>query len=414
MLTSLSAAPRAAWAARGWRVPRCAQQLLAAARSPSVLGVAAGPAGRGRQRRPGRHEPAAPGPVTSQRRSWSGRRAVPGTRRSHPGRQRTAFTLVRLPLPSGSAAAASALAAGPGGRLLALTPPGCSVRAWRRTGMRRSASAPRQPGWAVPWADRSDRGGVRPVGAAAGYASHPGVTGSSWSPRFGWRHSAPPAAPALGRSVVQLTTTAPESGPRPRRWSRRSYAVVTAGRARAADRRGLARRDGQPWTTCPAARWADGSWSPPPPGPTARPGDRRLAAVPASSARQRFRYGGGLTALPALPAAAADLVGPGTSGHRAHRGRTTVTTGSSARPTPAVTRPKRPSRSLRLSGCRLARATSGSGTGVTPLAARRTVRAAWAPGAGPGGTARNRYFPSRRGRRAASQRGDGRDPSAAA
>jgi hypothetical protein len=241
-------------------------------------------------------------------------------------------------LPSGLAAAASALAAGPGGRLLALTRTGVQLSG--RGGAGWNALVSIRALAASPAGRSCGLTGLTAVafGSAgapllAGACSHPGVTGIFFESGGQWRlaGAAPPAAFA-GRpvTVVQLTTTAPgkltallAAGP--------ASAGASDGRTGAGGAQDLAAAwlgDGQPWTTSAllplggrklvsTAAGADGAAG-------VIMADGRAAVIrPASGSATAAAW----TALPALPAAAADLVlGPGRQVTVLTAGRTTVTT----------------------------------------------------------------------------------------
>jgi hypothetical protein len=240
-------------------------------------------------------------------------------------------------LPSGLAAAASALAAGPDGRLLALT--GAGVQLSGRGGTSWSPLVTTKALAASPAGRSCGLTGLTAVafGSAgapllAGACSHPGVTGIFAESGGQWRLAGlkPPAAFA-GRlvTVVQLTTTAPgkltallAAGPAP--------AGASDGKAGAAGAQDLAAAwlgDGQPWTTSAllplggqklvsTAAGADGTAG------VIMTGGRAAVIRPASGSATAAAW----TALPALPAAAADLVlGPGRQVSVLSAGRTTVT-----------------------------------------------------------------------------------------
>jgi len=238
-------------------------------------------------------------------------------------------------LPSGLAAAASALAAGPDGRLLALT--GAGVQLSGRGGTSWSPLVTTKALAASPAGRSCGLTGLTAVafGSAgapllAGACSHPGVTGIFAESGGQWKLAGlkPPAAFA-GRpvTVVQLTTTAPgrltallAAGPPPAR----------AGGTEASLAQDLAAAwfgDGQPWTTSAllplggrklvsTAAGADGTAG------VIMTGGRAAVIRPASGSATAAAW----TALPALPAAAADLVlGPGRQVSVLSAGRTTVT-----------------------------------------------------------------------------------------
>ena len=239
-------------------------------------------------------------------------------------------------LPSGLAAAASALAAGPDGRLLALT----------RTGVQLSGS--NGAGWsplvstkalaASPAGRSCGLTGLTAVafGSAgapllAGACRRPGVTGIFFLSGSQWRLAGlkPPAGFA-GRpvTVVQLTSTAPgkltallAAGPAP------AGPGVSAGTGTARDLAAAWLGDGQPWTTSAplplsgrqlvsTAAGSDGSAG------VILTGGRAAVIHPAGATTTAAAW----TPLPALPAAAADLVlGPGRQVSVLTAGRTTVT-----------------------------------------------------------------------------------------
>jgi hypothetical protein len=232
-------------------------------------------------------------------------------------------------LPSGLAAAASALAAGPGGRLLALTRTGVQLSG--RGGAGWNALVSIRALAASPAGRSCGLTGLTAVafGSAgapllAGACSHPGVTGIFSESGGQWRlaGAAPPAAFA-GRpvTVVQLTTTAPG----------KLTALLAAGRAQGEGQdQALAAAwlgDGQPWTTSAplplggrklisTAAGSDGTAG------VILTGGRAAVIRPATGTAAAA-----WTALPALPAAAADLVlGPGRQVTVLTAGRTTVTT----------------------------------------------------------------------------------------
>ena len=239
-------------------------------------------------------------------------------------------------LPSGLAAAASALAAGPGGRLLALTRTGVQLSG--RGGAGWNALVSIRALAASPAGRSCGLTGLTAVafGSAgapllAGACSHPGVTGIFAESGGQWRlaGATPPAAFA-GRpvTVVQLTTTAPgkltallAAGP--------ASAGASDGRTGAGGAQDLAAAwlgDGEPWTTS----------APLPLGgrtlvSTAAGSDGTAGVILAGGRAAVIRPGTGTaaaawTALPALPAAAADLVlGPGRQVSVLTAGRTTVT-----------------------------------------------------------------------------------------
>jgi hypothetical protein len=245
-------------------------------------------------------------------------------------------------LPSGLAAAASALAAGPGGRLLALT----------RTGVQLSGS--NGAGWsplvstkalaASPAGRSCGLTGLTAVafGSAgapllAGACRRPGVTGIFFLSGSQWRLAGltPPAGFA-GRpvTVVQLTSTAPgkltailAAGPAPAGPGASAGTGAGAGTGTAQDLAAAWLGDGQPWTTSAplplsgrqlvsTAAGSDGSAG------VILTGGRAAVIHPASATTTAAAW----TPLPALPAAAADLVlGPGRQVSVLTAGRTTVT-----------------------------------------------------------------------------------------
>jgi len=238
-------------------------------------------------------------------------------------------------LPSGLAAAASALAAGPDGRLLAMTRTGVQLSG--RGGTSWSPLVTTRALAASPAGRSCGLTGLTAVafgstGAPllAGACSKPGVTGIFAESGGQWRLAGlkPPAAFA-GRpvTVVQLTATAPgrltallAAGPSPAR----------AGGTEAGLAQDLAAAwfgDGQPWTTSAplplggrklvsTAAGSDGTAG------VILTGGRAAVIRPATGTAAAA-----WTALPALPAAAADLVlGPGHQVSVLTAGRTTVTT----------------------------------------------------------------------------------------
>jgi hypothetical protein len=239
-------------------------------------------------------------------------------------------------LPAGLAAAASALAAGPDDRLLALT--GAGVQLSSRGGTGWSPLVTTKALAASPAGRSCGLTGLTAVafGSAgrpllAGACSHPGVTGIFFLSGSQWRLAGlkPPAGFA-GRpvTVVQLTATAPgkltallAAGPP------RAGAGASAGAGPAQDLAAAWLGDGQPWTTSAPlplggrnlVSTAAGS------GGTAGvilTGGRAAVIRPATGTAAAA-----WTALPALPAAAADLVlGPGRQVTVLTAGRTTVTT----------------------------------------------------------------------------------------
>jgi len=238
-------------------------------------------------------------------------------------------------LPAGLAAAAAALAAGPDGRLIALTRTGVQLSGPGGTGWQALVSVKALA--ASPAGRSCGLTGLTAVafGSAgtpllAGACSHPGVTGIFVQSGGQWRLAGlkPPAGFA-GRpvTVVQLTATEPgkltaflAAGPPP------AGHGASAGADPAQDLAAAWLGDGQPWTTSaplPLAgrklvSTAAGS------GGTAGvilTGGRAAVIRPASGTAAAA-----WTALPALPAAAADLVlGPGRQVSVLTTGRTTVT-----------------------------------------------------------------------------------------
>jgi len=238
-------------------------------------------------------------------------------------------------LPSGLAAAASALAAGADGRMLALTRTGVQLSGSDGTGWSPLVSTKALA--ASPAGRSCGLTGLTAVafGSAgapllAGSCSHPGVTGIFFQSGGQWRLAGlkPPAGFA-GRpvTVVQLTMTAPgkltallAAGPAP------AGAGTGAGTAR--DLAAAWLGDGQPWTTSAplplggrklvsTATGSGGSAG------VILTGGRAAVIRPAGSATATAAW----TSLPALPAAAADLVlGPGRQVSVLAAGRTTVTT----------------------------------------------------------------------------------------
>jgi len=237
-------------------------------------------------------------------------------------------------LPAGLAAAASALAAGPGDRLLALT--GAGVQLSGRGGTGWSPLVTTKALAASPAGRSCGLTGLTavafgPAGAPllAGACSHPGVTGIFLESGGQWRLAGlkPPAAFA-GRpvTVVQLTATAPgkltallAAGPPPAR----------AGGTEASLAEDLAAAwlgDGQPWTTSAPLPLDSRTLV-----STAAGSDGTAGVILTGGRAAVIRPGTGTaaaawTALPALPAAAADLVlGPGRQVSVLTAGRTTVT-----------------------------------------------------------------------------------------
>jgi hypothetical protein len=240
-------------------------------------------------------------------------------------------------LPSGLAAAVSALAAGPDDRLLALT--GAGVQLSGRGGTSWSPLVTTKALAASPAGRSCGLTGLTavafgPAGAPllAGACSHPGVTGIFAESGGQWKLAGlkPPAA-FTGRpvTVVQLTTTAPgkltallAAGPGPA-----GASDGTAGAGGAQDLAAAWLGDGQPWTTSAllplggrklvsTAAGADGTAG------VIMTGGRAAVIRPASGSAMAAAW----TALPALPAAAADLVlGPGRQVSVLSAGRTTVT-----------------------------------------------------------------------------------------
>jgi hypothetical protein len=341
MLTSLSAGHGAAWAVvevggsrathnNFWQllVRPAAGQAWRLATPPGVADngglVASGPGG------PGSADPASAAPdlvagfVPSQDLTFSplassrdgGRHWAPGL------------------LPAGLAAAASALAAGPDGRLLALT--GAGVQLSGRGGTGWSPLVTTKALAASPAGRSCGLTGLTAVafGSAgapllAGACSHPGVTGIFSESGGQWRLAGlnPPAAFA-GRpvTVVQLTATAPgrltallAAGPPPARSAGTEASL-------AQDLAAAWFGDGQPWTTSALLPLGGRTLA-----STAAGSDGTLGVILTGGRAAVIRPGTGAaaawTALPALPAAAADLVlGPGRQVSVLSAGRTTVTT----------------------------------------------------------------------------------------
>jgi hypothetical protein len=238
-------------------------------------------------------------------------------------------------LPSGLVAAASALAAGPDGRLLALTRAGVQLSGPNGTGW--NALVKTKALAASPAGRSCGLTGLTAVafGSAgapllAGACSHPGVTGIFFQSGGQWRLAGlkPPAGFA-GRpvTVVQLTSTAPgkltallAAGPTP--------AGTGAGTGTAQDLAAAWLGDGQPWTTSAplplggrklvsTTAGSGGSAG------VILSGGRAAVIRPASPSTTAAAW----TPLPALPDAAADLVlGPGRQVSVLTAGRTTVTT----------------------------------------------------------------------------------------
>jgi hypothetical protein len=241
-------------------------------------------------------------------------------------------------LPTGLAAAASALAAGPDGRLIALTGSGVQLSGPGGTGWSPLVST---KALAASPAGRScgltglTAVAFGPDGAPllAGSCRRPGVTGIFILSGAQWRLAGlkPPAGFA-GRpvTVVQLTMTAPG----------KLTALLAAGRAhgRGQDQgQDLAAAwlgDGQPWTTSAllplagrtllsTAAGADGTAG------VILSGGRAAIIRPSAGTGSTGRTGApspAWTALPALPARAADLVlGPGRQVSVLTTARTTVT-----------------------------------------------------------------------------------------
>jgi hypothetical protein len=229
-------------------------------------------------------------------------------------------------LPAGLAATASALAAGPDGRLLALTGAGAQLSGRGGTGWTPLVSTKALA--ASPAGRSCGLTGLTAVafgssGAPllAGACRHPGVTGIFFRSGTQWRLAdlKPPAGFA-GQpvTVARLTATAPG----------KLTALLAAGRAQG-KAQALAAAwlgDGQPWTTSAplplhgrqlvsTAAGADGTAG------VILTGGRAAIIHPATGADAAA-----WTALPALPAAAADLVlGPGRQVSVLTAGRTTVT-----------------------------------------------------------------------------------------
>ena len=238
-------------------------------------------------------------------------------------------------LPAGLAAAASALAAGPDDRLLALT--GTGVQLSGRGGTGWSPLVTTEALAASPAGRSCGLTGLTAVafgssGAPllAGACSHPGVTGIFFLSGSQWRLAGlrPPAGFA-GRpvTVVQLAATAPgkltallAAGPP------RAGAGASAGAGPAQDLAAAWLGDGQPWTTsAPLSLGGRNLVS------TAAGSDGTAGVILTGGRAAVIRPATGTaaaawTALPALPAAAADLVlGPGRQVTVLTAGRTTVT-----------------------------------------------------------------------------------------
>jgi hypothetical protein len=243
-------------------------------------------------------------------------------------------------LPAGLAAAASALAAGPNGRLLALTgagvqlsgPNGADWNALVSAKALAASPAGRSCGLTGLTAVAFGSGGAPLL---AGACRHPGVTGIFFQSGGQWRLAGlkPPAGFA-GRpvTVVQLTSTAPgeltallAAGPAPAGTGASAGTGTGPGTARELAAAWLG--DGQPWTTS----------APLPLGSrqlvsTAAGSDGSAGVILTGGRAAVIRPAGATTAaawtpLPALPAAAADLVlGPGHQVSVLTAGRTTVTT----------------------------------------------------------------------------------------
>jgi hypothetical protein len=238
-------------------------------------------------------------------------------------------------LPAGLAAAVSALAAGPDGRLLALT--GAGVQLSGRGGTGWSPLVTTKALAASPAGRSCGLTGLTavafgPAGAPllAGACRRPGVTGIFFLSGGQWRLAGlkPPAGFA-GRpvTVAQLTTTAPgrltallAAGPPG------AGTGTSAGAGPAQDLAAAWLGDGQPWTTSAplplggrqlvsTAAGSDGTAG------VILTGGRAAVVRPATGTAAAA-----WTALPALPAAAADLVlGPGQQVCVLTAGRTTVT-----------------------------------------------------------------------------------------
>ncbi len=233
-------------------------------------------------------------------------------------------------LPAGLAAAASALAAGPDDRLLALT--GAGVQLSGRGGTGWSPLVTTKALAASPAGRSCGLTGLTAVafGSAgapllAGACSHPGVTGIFFLSGSQWRLAgATPPAGFAGRpvTVVQLTATAPgkltallAAGPP------RAGASASAGAGPAQDLAAAWLGDGQPWTTSAPLPLGGRNT-----GLHRRRVRRHGRGHPDRRPRRRHppRHGNRRRGLdsPARPARrrGGPGPGPGTSGQRAHRG----------------------------------------------------------------------------------------------
>jgi len=227
-------------------------------------------------------------------------------------------------LPSGLAAAASALAAGPGGRLLALTGSGAQLSGPGGTGWRPLVTT---RALAASPAGRScgltglTAVAFGPAGAPllAGACSHPGVTGIFSLSGGQWRLAGlKPPAGFGGRpvTVVQLTTTAPG----------KLTAFLAAGAGTAQDLAAAWLGDGQPWATSAPLKLSGRQLVSTAAGAGGTAGviltGGRAAVIRPATGTAAAAW----TALPALPSAASDLVlGPGRQVSVLTAGRTTVT-----------------------------------------------------------------------------------------
>jgi len=227
-------------------------------------------------------------------------------------------------LPAGLAAAASALAAGPDGRLLALTGTGVQLSGPGGTGWSPLVSTKALA--ASPAGRSCGLTGLTAVafGSAgapllAGACSHTGVTGIFFLSGSQWRLAGlnPPAGFA-GRpvTVVQVTMTAPG----------KLTALLAAGRGPARDLAVAWFGDGQAWTTSALLPLGGRTLV-----STAAGSDGTAGVILTGGRAAVIRPAGASTAaawtsLPALPDAAADLVlGPGRQVSVLTAGRTTVT-----------------------------------------------------------------------------------------
>jgi hypothetical protein len=257
-------------------------------------------------------------------------------------------------LPDGLAASASSLAAGPGGRLLALAGAGVQLSGAGGTGWSRLVSTAALV--ASPAGRSCGLTGLTavafgPDGAPllAGSCSRPGVTGIFLQAEGQWRLAGlkPPAA-FTGRpvTVVQLAPTAPgrltallAAGPAPAGAGTGDTASTgstgSASRSQARDLAVAWFGDGQPWTTSAplpldgrtlvsTAAGSDGTA-----GVILSGGRAAIVRLPpdtASSVSATSPPGPAWTVLPALPGGAADLVlGPGRQVGVLSAARTSVT-----------------------------------------------------------------------------------------